>query len=244
MNYDDDKLQRLLAAEYTFGTLRGPARRRFERLLWTRAELREEVRFWEVHLAPLLGTIRPVRPRAVVWTDIEHRIGNASVTTLPVRGGIDDPARGVRLWRNWALAASVAAVALAVQLYRQPAPTPAPVVVAEAKPELVAMLQDAKSGSTWLVSVFAQRREIAVINNTGFAVDETRKNLQLWVIGGDGKPHSLGLMPATGRARMPMPEGLTMPDKPVIAVSLEPAGGSPTGLPTGPVLATSQVVAL
>lgn len=243
MNYDDDKLQRLLAAEYVLGTLRGPARRRFERLLWTRTSLRDEVRFWEAHLAPLLGTIRPIRPRAVVWVDIERRIDNATVSALPPRGG-PNPVRALLLWRTWAIAASLAVVALAVQLYRQPPPLSAPPAVASAKPEFVAMLQDPKSGSTWLVSLSAQRREIAVINRTGFAIDETKKNLQLWVIGADGKPQSLGVMPATGRASMPMPEGLTMPAQPIIAVSLEPAGGSPTGLPTGPVLSTSQVVAL
>ena len=245
MKYDDERLQRLLAAEYTLGTLRGPARRRFERLMWTRTRLRDEVRFWEAQLAPLLGNIRPVRPRALVWADIERRLNNATVSTLPARSGSDAP-RGTQLWRTWAIAASVAVVALSIQLFRQTgAPPAAPTEVAAAsKPEFVAMLQDIKSGSTWLVSVSATQRQIAVINRTSFPIDETKKNLQLWVIGADGKPRSLGLMPATGRASMPMPADVTMPENPILAISLEPAGGSPTGLPTGPVLSTSQVVAL
>lgn len=244
MKYDDPRLQRLLSAEYVFGTLRGSARNRFERLMWTRTRLRDEVRFWEAHLAPLLGNIRPVKPRAIVWTEIERRIENSTVTALNAPSAAAG-SRSLNLWRGWAMAASLLVAVLSVQLLRQaPVPPPAPVAPPERKPELVAMLQDAKSGSTWLVSVSLSRRYVEVINRTGFAIDESKQNLELWVIGEDGKPRSIGVMPASGRAGMPMPDGMEMPARPILAVSLEPAGGSPTGLPTGPVLSTSQVVAL
>ena len=37
-------------------------------------------------------------------------------------------------------------------------------------------------------------------------------------------------------AALPGPAGTALQNIPALAVSLEPAGGSPTGLPTGPVL--------
>ncbi len=49
-------------------------------------------------------------------------------------------------------------------------------------------------------------------------------------------------MAAAGAARLQIPPeiGYSLVDK-VLAVSLEPAGGSPTGLPTGPVLYSGTI---
>ncbi|MBC8023639.1 MAG: hypothetical protein H7Y14_10995, partial [Burkholderiales bacterium] len=44
-----------LAAAYALGTLRGPARRRFERMAESDATLADLVRRWELALAPLAG---------------------------------------------------------------------------------------------------------------------------------------------------------------------------------------------
>jgi anti-sigma-K factor RskA len=63
------------------------------------------------------------------------------------------------------------------------------------------------------------------------------KSYELWMIPSAGNPVSLGLLPAEGTAEIRLPQGLG--DRVLaaagLAVSLEPAGGSPTGLPTGPV---------
>lgn len=245
MKYDDARLQKILAAEYVLGTLRGRARQRFERLLWTRNSLRTEVHYWEMQLSPLLANVRPVRPRERVWAELERRIAG---NTVPLRV-LPPPAAAPRstLWRNWAIAASLAAVALSVQLYRQRGaapPPPADVASTQQRPAMVAMLQEPKSTATWLVSVSPADGQIRVIASGEFALDAAATSLELWIIGDDGTPRSLGLMPASGRASMPIPADLQMPAKPVLALSLEPSGGSPTGLPTGPVLTTSRLVAL
>ena len=73
---------------------------------------------------------------------------------------------------------------------------------------------------------------------TSQALADVKRSAELWVIAGDGVPHSLGLLPASGGS---MPVGAA--NRPrlaagvTLAVSLEPIGGSPTGLPTGPVVA-------
>jgi len=43
-------------------------------------------------------------------------------------------------------------------------------------------------------------------------------------------------------ARLPAPADQSLGEIPVLAVSLEPRGGSPTGAPTGPVLFTGPCV--
>jgi anti-sigma-K factor RskA len=64
---------------------------------------------------------------------------------------------------------------------------------------------------------------------------------QVWLIAGDAAPVSLGLI-QDGELNVPMPDQTrALTRGMVLAISLEPAGGSPTGAPTGPVLVTGVV---
>jgi len=77
---------------------------------------------------------------------------------------------------------------------------------------------------------------------TAQAMADATRSAELWVIAGDGVPHSLGLLPAGG-GRMPVSSAnrARLAAGATLAVSLEPIGGSPTGLPTGPVVATGAL---
>lgn len=66
MRIDNERLRAALAAEYVLGTLRGRARRRFERWLVYSAAARAQVAAWERWLAVLLETVSPVNPPARV----------------------------------------------------------------------------------------------------------------------------------------------------------------------------------
>lgn len=241
MNYQNPRLKQMLAAEYVLGTLSGLPRQRFFRLLKTRADLRAEVRFWEARLAPLLGQLPPKAPRELVWAAIDRQI-NATPPAAQAQ-----LKRGANAFLQvWTVAASLAVVALSLQLYRlgqQPPPAPQ-IVRVEQKPPFVAMLQDPKSETAWLVSLHPQDGRIHVVTHGQYALDQ-QHSLELWMLGEAGQPPKpLGLLPAAGEGTMPMPSGIQMPAKAMLAVSLEPAGGSPTGLPTGPVLLSGPVVAL
>jgi len=65
---------------------------------------------------------------------------------------------------------------------------------------------------------------------------------QLWAIRGTDAPRSVGVMPA-GPAQLTVPAAVrpVLTAETVLAISIEPAGGSPTGLPTGPVVATGKL---
>ena len=69
------------------------------------------------------------------------------------------------------------------------------------------------------------------------------KTAQLWMIGGDGVPKSMGMLASTGPSRMmlPMEKRRHLRTGTMLAVSIEPLGGSPTGLPTGPVVASGKL---
>ena len=71
---------------------------------------------------------------------------------------------------------------------------------------------------------------------------------ELWIIAGPGQaPRSLGVINAADAAKphsMPEHVAQALPKGAILAVSLEPAGGSPTGAPTGPVLYSGPAVAV
>lgn len=212
MNYDDPRLRDRLAAEYVLGTLRGAARRRFERLLAEDRDIGREVAGWEARLAPLLESLPPVEPPARVWDAVEREIGPR-------------PTRSLRRWLWLPLAV---AAALLLYLGRPPEPGLPSGAVAE--------LRGAAERPAWRIRV-AGTRILAVE-----AVDPPRlppeKSFELWVIASGEPPQSLGVLPDSGDATIVVPTPLQakLRGAATLAVSLEPRGGSTTGAPTGPVL--------
>ncbi len=65
----------------------------------------------------------------------------------------------------------------------------------------------------------------------------TDRVLELWLIEGGNPPRSVGLLDGSQIAL----SGLDLEAGAVLAVSLEPTGGSPTGAPTGPVVAAGEL---
>jgi anti-sigma-K factor RskA len=247
MNYDKPELRRRLAAEYVLGTLAGPARRRFQRLLETDSSLRQDVAWWENRLHTLYGGLAPVRPRAEVWDDIQRRLGN-DLKGAPIVGNVDTAliaANESRFWRFWAsVSTAIAAVFALALLLRAPTPVPvAPAPVAtSAAPSWVALLQMPNSTMHWTVSLSPQRGEMtAAAGGEPPALDG--HSPELWWLSPQG-PVAIGVLPLTGGGTMQLPKGMGGGEI-KLAVSIEPAGGSPTGKPTGPVvIAVSAVKAV
>lgn len=214
-----------LAAEYVAGTLRGPARRRFEALLATHPALRAGVRTWEDRLMPLTGAVPPVAPPRRVWQHIERRLWPPAAT-LPWW-------RSLFLWRAAAGSALAAVLALAV-LLALPSPTLPPVVV---------VLQGTgdgglPAGSAFVASLSGDGRSLVTRPVMQVALQPGRV-FELWSVPPQGAPTSLGLINADGVTRLEarrLPATLLRGGTAALAVSVEPPGGSPTGAPTGPVV--------
>jgi anti-sigma-K factor RskA len=95
-----------------------------------------------------------------------------------------------------------------------------------------------ESGQTvYTATLDASRRNLVVVPASEIQLEG--RQAQLWLIAGDRPPQSLGLLPADKAVRLEVPEELRLlaDANSVFAISLEPPGGSPTGLPTGPVVA-------
>src|SRR5690348_13660835 len=74
MNYEQAELLDRLAAEYALGTLRGRARRRFERLCSQSAAARRALHRWEDHWTQLSRALSPVQPTARVWRNVSRQL--------------------------------------------------------------------------------------------------------------------------------------------------------------------------
>lgn len=231
MDYSRRDLADRLASEYVLGTLRGPARRRFENLLGAHPALQRAVARWQHRLAPLSASVAEVPPPEHVWQHIEGRLFGRLDT--PPQLAAPSPWRRLALWRTLAGVATVAALAL-FMVARQVPPPRAPIVVV-----LDAQLAAAQAlNASFVASISADRRALVLkpLNSVELAPSQV---LQLWAVPGHGAPRSLGLVQPSGattllRAQLPR-------DTAALAVSLEPPGGSPTGAPTGPIVSVGKL---
>ncbi len=231
---DDDTIDpadrgKLVAAEYVLGVLGAEERREVERRLMHEPALAAEVAFWEERLGVLADAVAPVAPPQHTWSRIEAAVASPQA------------ARPASLWENLAFwrgfgvaSATLAAASIAALVYiglvpATRAPLMATLAGSSGQPNVVA----AVTGNDLLVV------PAALLTNDPRAVE-------LWLILPNQRPHSLGLIHPGQAMRLTIPPDLAgrlTPDA-ALAISLEPPGGSPTGQPTGPVIASGKLTGL
>jgi anti-sigma-K factor RskA len=98
-------------------------------------------------------------------------------------------------------------------------------------------------GKAALIASARRTDAFLLVKAVGAAPVAPGRALELWMLPDGQPPRSLGVLPAGGIARVPLvgPSDAALANIPALAVSLEPAGGSPTGLPTGPVLYSGRI---
>jgi len=79
-----ERLDRL-AREYALGTLAGPARRRFERLLRNAPAAMRAVGAWQERLGGLAGAVPPMQPGESVWRSLEQRLFASAAPRGPLQ---------------------------------------------------------------------------------------------------------------------------------------------------------------
>jgi anti-sigma-K factor RskA len=230
MRYDDPELRERLAAEYVLGTIPSRSRRRFERLIVSDPAVARVVGAWTDRLAPIDAATPVEEPPARVWQAVEARIAAGPAPPPPVHGWFGS----LSFWRALALAACAAAAALIIYVAAFPSRTGQPI------PTVVAVLANQSGDPNWIAIAGPQRGEVSV-SAVGSHAEDTRHSFELWGIVG-GIPHPLGqLRPQAGSTAIVRAAQLP-PAGDLLAVSLEPPGGSPTGLPTGPVVSKGKVL--
>ncbi|HEX8375723.1 MAG TPA: anti-sigma factor [Geminicoccaceae bacterium] len=199
---------------------------------------------WNGRLVPLGEEVAPVEPRPELWARIEASISKAAQPEGPARGdNVVQLRRRLGLSRLWAGGATAIAASLAFVLFTRPEaapPPPAPAPAAAPAP-LVAMLASEK-GAARLLATYDPAAGALLIAPAGLEPVRGQAH-QLWLIPADGKPLPLTLVAAGKPARMKMPEEMRgkIGARATLAISVEPPGGSPTGLPTGAVIASGTL---
>jgi anti-sigma-K factor RskA len=221
---DDD--DRILAAEYVLGLMPAAERRAFEVRLGGDAALRAEVAAWAEDFVRLTDDAPEVAPPAALWRGIEAAL-DTPVTTAPRRrfGLLGYAIGGL-------LAATLAWVVMTSGLMSPAAPEFTARIAAEDNSLIFAAAYDADTGT------------LDLRHQTGG--HPPGRSLEFWLISEgtppvsvivwpDGSAHEVITLPADLAARVP---------NAVLAISDEPGGGSPTGQPTGAVVAVGQVEAI
>ena len=220
MNYREEQLRNALAAEYVLGTLRGPARQRYQLLMMQSQTIRETTWVWEQHLNGLGGKLPPVAPDPRVWQQIQQRLGLVSSDNTNVVA-ISTAAK--RVWQGATFLATAAALVLAVLFARVEVPVPVPT-------QEVAVFQDTEAQTLWIIDITPDTIEVQATTSLR---KRPNNDYQLWMVAKDGSPPiPLGLMPQAGKVSLAKHPQFEQLDLAALAVSLEPVGGSPTGTPT------------
>jgi len=114
--------------------------------------------------------------------------------------------------------------------------------VFEGKPQIVATIAEPSGISHWLVEI--RGAELSVRRAERRPRGSPGKVFELWALrSGGATPVSLGLLPGEGRTKrnLAADQQMALADSTQLAVSIEPEGGSPSGLPTGPVVYTAAL---
>jgi anti-sigma-K factor RskA len=235
MDYSRPDRADRLAAEYVLGTLRGPARRRFEALLGAHPALRDAVAAWRQRLEPLSTSVAEVTPPDAVWARIETRLFPDTAPSVQRPAAATDLPWLQRLafWRGLSGLATAAVLALLVVGSQTPPPQAPIIVVLAANPEAAQAMN-----ASFVASLTADGRALVLRPLNDLQMSPGRA-LELWAVPAAGAPRSLGLVNASGATTLLREQLLR--DTAAFAVSIEPAGGSTTGAPSGPIVSLGKL---
>jgi anti-sigma-K factor RskA len=228
-----------LAAEQALRLLRGEEQRQACAREASDPQFAAEVARWRGRLAPLFDEAEPVAPPRHLWVRIEAAITGRTA----VNDNVVDLRRRLSRWRSATAAMTAVAACLALVLVYQPRTVTAPPLQTPrgAGTPMVAILGD-KNATKVVASWDPAARQLVLAVAGEMPADPSHAH-ELWVIPADGKPRSLGTMGAGKQMHMRLADALAtlLRQGATIAISVEPPGGSPTGAPTGPVVASGPL---
>jgi anti-sigma-K factor RskA len=233
-----------LAGEYVLGTLDAAERTAVAARRQREPALDAAILAWEHRLAPLDEAAPALEPPDGLLLRIEAAISGGGQGSAGARPGVVSTSaeiveltRRLRRWRAGALAGGALAAMLAVGIVWQDMLRPAQ------PSNFVAVLQTDAVSPAFLVEVDLRSRLLTV--RPVAAERQAGKSYELWMIHDKlGAPKSLGVIADSGFTVRPALAGYdaTVVEDATYAVTLEPAGGSPTGAPTSAPLWTGKLV--
>jgi len=201
-----------------------------------------EVSAWQYRLAPLAELVPPTAPGEALWERIAARTVQAtpgSVVSFEDALATRTQALQTRVQRwRWATAAAAAlAASLALAVVLRPGAVQGP-----AGQQFVGVINASGELPPLLVSVDLARGEFSV-QPVGLK-PQAGKDYELWAVPANAKPISLGVVAKPDKRAIDARAQINWSDPALLlAVTVEPTGGSPTGQPTTPPVYTGKLIA-
>jgi anti-sigma-K factor RskA len=217
----------LIAAEFVLGVLSGAERDSASERVRNERGFARLVDQWTIRLSPLDEAYEEVAPPASVRKALDGKLfASAAQASSPGFW------QSLNLWRALAFGAmALAAVAIAPGLRQAPPPLDPP-------PPIVAAMQASDTGEVRFVALYQPGADEIRISRVK-AEKGAGKDYELWLVNDGAKPVSMGVIPDQGEVRLKVkPELVKLINSgDAFAVSVEQAGGSPTGEAQGPIIA-------
>lgn len=230
----------LAAAEYVVGLSPTDERRASSDRIERDPAFARLVDGWEAYFSPLADAYAPVEPPHAIKPAIDRRLFGSHIQ--PSSGAVRVPSGGLwsslAFWRGLAMASLAAMVLYAGAIsLQEPTAPPRP-------QQLVASLAADGSDVRYVAVYDPARGEIGLSHVAGQpGADHT---FELWMIEGQNPPVSMGVIPDGAIARLGVDDDAKakLAAGAVLAISIEPDGGSPADGPTGPVVATGNLTTI
>lgn len=223
----------VLAASFVTGLMDEAERRTFEQRLAKEPNLRAAVEAARVRFLEIDVAARPLAPSAGLWDRIASGLDQerrpislaAARRASAAAPSAPRPTTARAFWQGFA-AASLAAALIGGSLWTALWPR---------NPRLVVVLLDAQARPVSIVETF-EGQTIRVVPLGSIDVPQGR-SLQVWTLPDPATgPVSMGLLPGATATTLKGPSlPAPKPDQ-LYEITIEAAGGSPTGKPTGPIV--------
>ena len=229
MNLASHPLLEAICGEYLLGTLKGPARRRFESVLAREPLVQLTLKNLENMFTPNFANMPAEQPSPQVWVRIEQTVG-AGISAAQSSDHAHAPTLGWLgvLWKNaWGVGIGLAmAVILSMGAFNM-----APKFM---QPSI--MVTSVVQGKQLQVILTSDRTPLTLAGTLEVTA-QADQSYELWLVpASGGAPQSLGLL---GQLDISPAKTISLITQvrsgAKLAVSIEPKTGSPTGNPTGPV---------
>lgn len=239
----DHESEDLRYAEYVLGVLDADARASVEREIAANAQAAAEVAHWQRRLLPLAEDVPPATPPDYVWARIQHEL---DLSQKPARAREAAPeSRGwwnsLSLWRGLAFGAGAVAAAFIIAFIVVPRTNVVPATAPNGA-YMASTITQTSGQVGWTATMDLQHARMVVVPAKPQALPAGRAP-ELWLIPAGQKPIAVGMLATNAATAIQLDKALVAQLGPTaaLAVSEEPPGGSPTGQPTGPVIAKGAI---
>lgn len=225
----------LLAAEYALGLLEGEDLQAAQSFAACDPDVAAAVAWWDDRFGSMFAEIGEEAPPGGVWRRIQQRIA-----TLPSdAGNVLQLKRRVGFWKGVSLATSAIAASLAFVMVSDFTQRQG-LVETSAAPVMVASLMTPSKDVVLSAACEPDGRTLTLM--PGEMAPTKGGTYRLWLIPADGRPRSLGVVGMKAKRMTLAPEIVEFfRHEPMLALTLEPDGSSPGGVPGGPIVASGQL---